>query len=416
MEISKTQITKLGVKIRRKLRVNEELLEEDIVRLQEYRTSFKNDLAPVFDILSKIGKQDRKDTIISFRIKRIESILSKIRREPTMALGNMGDIAGCRLIVYTENALQKIIKSISKNFIVKNTNDYITKPKEDGYTGYHFYVESPVNKNKLVEIQVRSIKTHSWASLVEIIDMLFDKKLKEGEKNDELRLFLRLLSLNKSEISLSEKAEIIKIDSVFGVYNKLLSVFLSNHLSIRKDWIELREFKDNNYFIIEVDKNNKSNILSFKDYEEAENIYFKMFLNNSDSNFVLTHIEKPNFKRICTAYASYILTRHNYLDDWNYFMRDILSEDLKNGNHKKITELTEFMKRNLDDRLDVLRSEIMYISTELDGWPEDKPLPTGIDEWNDEIEDRIKNVTELQNEMDGFIKKYKPGFWKKLLN
>lgn len=416
MKISKTQITKLGVKIRRKLRTNEVLLEDDIIKLQEYRTSFKDDLAPVFDIISKIGKQDRKDTIISFRIKRIESILSKIKREPTMALGNMGDIAGCRLIVYTDNALKKIIKSIEKNFIVKNVNDYISTPKEDGYNGYHFYVESPVNKNKLVEIQVRTIQTHSWASLVEIIDMLFDLKLKEGEENVQLKLLLKLLSLNKSEISLSEKAEIIKIDSVNNIYNKLLSVFLSNHLSIRKDWLALREFKDNNFFIIEVDKDNKSTILSFKRYEDAEDVYFKMFLNNSESNFVLTHIEKPNFKRICTAYASYILTRHNYLDDWNYYVRDVLSEDLKNGNHKKITELGEFIKRNLDDRLAVLNSEIMFISTEINGLSEDKSVPIGIEEWNEEIQDRIRNVEELKKEMNWFLKKYKPNFWTRLLN
>lgn len=414
MEISKSQITKLGVKIRRKLRNNEELTEDEIVRLQNYRTSFKNDLAPVFQILSKIGKQDRQDTIISFRIKRIESVLSKIKREPTMSLGNMGDIAGCRLIVYTDNAFKNIVKSIEKNFIVKKRNNYLLKPKEDGYTGYHFYVQSPINENKLVEIQVRTIRTHNWASLVEIIDMLFGLKLKEGEKNRELQEFLKLLSISKNEISLVEKARVIKIDTVHGVYNKLLAVFLSNHLSIRKDWLNLRKGQDGNYFIIEVDASNKSNIISFDCYEEAEKHYFKMFLNNGDSNFVLTHIEKPNFNRICTAYASYILTRHSYLDDWNSYTRDLLSDDLKNGDYKKFTEFGEFMKRNLEDRLGVLNSEILFISVEINDLPEGNEVPVGIDEWNEEISDRIKNVQILKKEVNSLLKKYKPNVWRKL--
>jgi hypothetical protein len=39
----------------------------------------------------------------------------------------------------------------------------------------------------------------------------------------------------------------------------------------------------------------------------------------TNPNFVLTHAEKPNFKRICIAYASYMLVNHDYLEDWNEF-------------------------------------------------------------------------------------------------
>ena len=418
MEISKSQINKLGVNIRRKLRAFEKLEDSDILNLQEYRTSFKEDLAPVFSILSKIVKQERRDTIISYRIKRIESILSKIKREPTMALGNMGDIAGCRLIIYSESNLFKVLQSIEKKFIVKFTNDYISKPKEDGYTGFHFYVESPRNKNKLVEIQVRTIQTHRWASLVEIVDMIYGLKLKEGEKNDKLEHFLKLLAIDKDLLNISQKAEIIRIDSELGIYNKLLAVFLNNNLSIRKDWVKLRESGDNNYFIIEVDSSNKSNIISFKDYEEAEKIYFKMFLNNTESNFVLTHIEKPTFNRICTAYSSYVLTRHNYLDDWSSFVRDLISEDLKNGQYKKLSEVEEFIKRNLKDRLSILTSEIAYLNEEINNVPESENLTEfqWMTEWNEEISERFKNVEDLKNEVNIFLKKYKPSNLKRTIN
>lgn len=93
---SKTQINKLGNEIRDLLSANEQIPQTSLDILQEFRTSYKSDVGTVFQILSNVSKKIRKDRIVSMRIKRIESILSKILRQPTMKLGNMGDIAGCR--------------------------------------------------------------------------------------------------------------------------------------------------------------------------------------------------------------------------------------------------------------------------------------------------------------------------------
>lgn len=122
--MTKSQINKLGREIRNKLKANESLSENDLLNLQTYRTSFKDDLSRIFYEISILSRNERKDGIVSFRIKRIESILSKIKREPTMALGNMGDIAGCRIILYSDTALHNLAKSINHKYIVKNFNDY----------------------------------------------------------------------------------------------------------------------------------------------------------------------------------------------------------------------------------------------------------------------------------------------------
>ncbi len=230
--MTKSQVNKLGKEIRRKLRENISLPEDELLNLQAYRTSFKDDLAPVFHEISNLSRNERKDSIVSFRIKRIESILSKIKREPTMSLGNMGDIAGCRVILYSENALENLVASIKKKYAVKNFNDYTVTPKEDGYTGYHLYIESPINQDKLLEIQLRTMTTHKWASLVEIIDVILNLKLKEGQKNEQLQKFLKLLSVKKELLTLDQKKEIIDIDSKFSIYKLLNEVFLKNYISI----------------------------------------------------------------------------------------------------------------------------------------------------------------------------------------
>lgn len=202
--LTKTQINKLGKSIRENIKNEDTIPVEDLEKLQEYRTSYKSDLSSVFGKIAEITKDNRKDNIISFRIKRIESILSKIKRQPTMSLGNMGDIAGCRILVHNENSISNLIEQIDKNFTITSFKNYLETPKEDGYRGYHLYIESPINKNKLIEIQIRTIKCHTWASMVEIIDILYNLKIKEGEHHPDFERFLILLS-RIEELTFDEK-------------------------------------------------------------------------------------------------------------------------------------------------------------------------------------------------------------------
>jgi ppGpp synthetase/RelA/SpoT-type nucleotidyltranferase len=71
-----------------------------------------------------------------------------------------------------------ISEKFKAEFNVKYVNNYLVNAKEDGYRGYHLYVESPIDRDKLIEIQLRTVTAHKWASLVEIIDILYNLKLK----------------------------------------------------------------------------------------------------------------------------------------------------------------------------------------------------------------------------------------------
>ena len=43
----------------------------------------------------------RKDLIVAERLKRLDSIINKLKREPSMSLWAMQDLGGCRFIVPT---------------------------------------------------------------------------------------------------------------------------------------------------------------------------------------------------------------------------------------------------------------------------------------------------------------------------
>ncbi|WP_418498114.1 hypothetical protein [Flagellimonas sp.] len=392
--------------IRRELRESENSSEDLLDKLQIYRTSFKDDLSEVFEKITDIAKSVRKDSIISFRIKRIESILSKIKRQPTMALGNMGDIAGCRILVYRSSSLQKVIEQLHQSFNVQDVNDYLKEVKEDGYRGYHLYIESPINKDKLIEIQVRTVESHKWASMVEIIDMIYGTKIKEGQEHPDFQKFLLLLS-DKSNLNISRKEEVIGIDNKYSIHSKLNEVFIKNHVKIRKDWLTISPYQ-NPYFIIEVDVNKTSNISSYSNYETAEKVYFEKFKENNESNFVLTHIEKPNFKRLCVAYASYVLIKHDYMNDWSIFTSDIIEYFIEKEDYDKIRFYRNYIQDNLNLQIDLLGSEFK----EMEDYRSQNSLDySGYEEWFGELKDRLSEIKKIATERQNDRKR---NFWSKM--
>ncbi|WP_421801087.1 RelA/SpoT domain-containing protein [Flagellimonas sp.] len=389
--MTKSQANKLGKSLRRNLNANEVPTSECLNNLQEYRTSFKDDVSSVFEKLAILAKETRKDSISSFRIKRIESILSKIKREPTMALGNMGDIAGCRVLLYSEFALKKLIEKIHLQFDVKYVNDYLENSKEDGYRGYHIYIYSPNNNSRLIEIQLRTIESHKWASMVEIIDILFNLKIKEGQTHKEFERF-HLLFANKKNLSLNEKKELIKIDIKHNIHSKLNEVFIKNHLKIWNEWINLNKKEDSNYFIIEVDENKTSNIISFDSYEIAESSYFTKFKESKNSHFVLTKIEKSNFKRICIAYASYVLIKHDYLEDWTLITNDIIDDLIEKKEREELIFFSKHIYRNMGEQIELIESELQEIKDYQNNEGFDYNAWT---EWLQELGARLQRIKEI---------------------
>mgnify|MGYP005995524361 CR=1 FL=1 len=388
--MTKSQVNKLGKEIRKCIK-EDNLPSIDLLdMLQDYRTSFKTDLSSVFETISDIAKSIRNDSITAFRIKRIESILSKIKRQPTMSLGNMGDIAGCRVLMYHEKSIPKLINELNKKFTVKHFNNYLQETKDDGYKGYHLYIESPINPNKLIEIQIRTVKSHKWASMVEIIDILYNLKIKEGQEHPDFERFLLLLS-KIEDLSFEEKKEVITIDDKYKVHSKFNEVFIKNNTKIRMDWF-CHIGKENNYFIIEVNKNKASNISSFESYEVAEKTYFDKFKLKDQSNFVLTHIEKPNFKRVCIAYASYVLINHDYLNDWYKIAEEILNQLIETKNQKEAELYKEYIQNNLKEQISLLNNEIDEIS---EYRKDETHSLDGFEEWLEEIKERLVDIAKI---------------------
>ncbi len=119
---------------------------------------------------------------IQHRIKSFDSIVEKCtRRGYELSLDsickNILDIAGIRIITPFRDdvySVVNILRHIPGIFILEE-KDYVTSPKENGYTSYHLQAQLEVfkigNGTKLVpvEIQVRDKAMDLWATTEHIV-------------------------------------------------------------------------------------------------------------------------------------------------------------------------------------------------------------------------------------------------------
>ncbi len=109
------------------------------------------------------------------------------------------DIAGCRVIVDTLEELELLSSLIIDHFNVaaNDVKDHISIAKEDGYRSRHFRVRRNTSQydGLRCEIQLRTRLQHSWATAVEVYDVISGSDLKIGKGSEEEHRLFKGLSL-----------------------------------------------------------------------------------------------------------------------------------------------------------------------------------------------------------------------------
>ena len=121
------------------------------------------------------NKYDSIDHVMT-RIKSPESILNKLKKdemEPTYKnlVSDINDIAGIRIICPLKSdifTIRKYIREFNDINVIKE-KDFVTHPKESGYTSYHMVVKVPVAIDNdismvKVEIQIRTMAMDFWST------------------------------------------------------------------------------------------------------------------------------------------------------------------------------------------------------------------------------------------------------------
>ncbi len=107
--------------------------------------------------------------IVGQRLKRLPTIIDKLRRHPNMALTTMQDVGGCRAVLPTQTAADALATDLNRQrrWEIVRSYDYVRQPKESGYRALHLITRKD---GRLIEIQLRTPSQHAWATLIDSAD------------------------------------------------------------------------------------------------------------------------------------------------------------------------------------------------------------------------------------------------------
>lgn len=142
----------------------EQAVEELKVKLKNLRNEFRR------------RKEHSPIEFVMGRLKSVNSIYNKANRLQFPIDENIAweirDIAGIRIICQFIDDIWTVVEMLRKRrdmriFLEK---DYVSKPKESGYRGYHLAVEYPIMTASgqvtiPVEIQIRTLGMNFWATI-----------------------------------------------------------------------------------------------------------------------------------------------------------------------------------------------------------------------------------------------------------
>ena len=227
MEISKKSIQKLGKRIRDE--IEEPTDRESLIK---YRNYFREPLVKINADLSGFINNLNMNYVLAGRLKRIKSIVRKLRRPSShnMDLSRMGDIAGTRVILNDISDQDKLVKKIQENFETEKIID-----RRDGDTNYravHILIKN--KESIIIELQVRTILQQLWADESETYGEQAKQEKFIDMKTRQIEIYLKDLS---QEIKKRESAKNAHSISLKGsvIYHKKLP-FGRKYENLRKSF------------------------------------------------------------------------------------------------------------------------------------------------------------------------------------
>lgn len=318
------QVSKAGedlIDIARMLKDNEKF-EAALDVLSYWRFSHEIPLSIAFGKLQEVAFKKDKNAIFAKRLKRFFSIVRKLDRFRSMKLKNMQDIGGCRAILTSEKKLTQIARDLKKmpefrhegKYRIKN---YIKNPKDDGYRSFHIVGKfaDVYGESKNIEIQLRTLLQHYWATALEIVDLFTDQALKSNQGNavwksffklvgeqfavmDDIHMFNTLSPHEKLErylIKIQDHNDLIicskKIKDHCDKLNVLkLLIAFSNSLKIIENKLDNNGDKETEFVLLKIDTIKKtvySELFSKEESKLAEEKYVKAEKEATSSNGIV---------------------------------------------------------------------------------------------------------------------------------
>lgn len=330
VEYSKRQINDAGDTIRKDNATDIEM-NVALEIIDNWRASHAYPLHVIYMHLRKMA-EGREDIVVVERLKRLESIVNKLKREKKMNLWRMQDLGGCRFIVPTVEEVFSNVEKIKSSRIrheYKNEYDYINNPKLSGYRSFHLVYKfhsdknETYNNNMLIEIQFRTHLQHIWATALETMGLFTKQELKAGKGDEYAKRFFVLVSSlfalreclpvvpGTSEDKVELISEIKQLDREYHILDKLKAIRVA--IDHEKD----TKFNKNGYYLLRLDYNKSMLKIWYfmpSAIEDANNVYTAIERNRSKTGIDAVLVRAESFNTLKTAYPNYFADIGEFVD------------------------------------------------------------------------------------------------------
>jgi ppGpp synthetase/RelA/SpoT-type nucleotidyltranferase len=200
---SKSQINKAG----QILAKGENVTEEEAWWARDLADRWRACHAyPINTFQSTLRRKIKKyygEIIVAQRLKRMPTIVDKLKRFPAMQLTTMQDIGGVRAVLGRVDDVVTLAKEYRESRFEHELIDeknYIQNPRdEDGYRSLHLIYKyrnkmHPSYDGLRIELQIRTKLQHTWATAVETMGTLLGQALKSRQGDKEWLDFFAIVS------------------------------------------------------------------------------------------------------------------------------------------------------------------------------------------------------------------------------
>ncbi|CUU89859.1 GTP pyrophosphokinase yjbM [Campylobacter hyointestinalis] len=310
MRVSNTAVRKAGLSLK-----NNSATKEDLDAISTFRS---NHIQLMKMLVKTISKKLPKPLFIARRLKRLSSIQAKLQRFEGMCLDRMQDIGGVRAVFRNNNEVKQFVENIKEVYLGKRSvleivkeNDYITRPKADGYRSYHIIFKYNGKIDEVngyhIELQLRDLLQHYWATAVEILALRSSTNIKAGYGDEHFKRFFWLCA----ELFAGAKEHKYEIRELDKKHNIL---FLLKGLNVVADKLEKAGNEESLYLMVLDAKDGILKLTAFSKSEQllAQAMYQSMETNDSMQS-VLVSID--SIKKLKKAYPNYFLDAKNFIKE-----------------------------------------------------------------------------------------------------
>ena len=306
-------------------------IQFDISVVENWRASHNHPLNAFYVTLKNRATKVSVKALPAQRIKRLSSIAKQLYFEKDMKLSQMQDIGGCRAVMPTIADVNRLLETYNANPVTHLRNkekdkNYISEPRDTGYRGIHLKFKYTGKGRSVpwdglkIEIQLRTLLQHKWATAVEAAGTFTNQALKSNLGSKE---WLRFFALMSSVFALREGCALVPETPntheelcmeirTLNEQHHIQAVFAQYHKIIPK----LKGARNAKYFLITLDPiKRETTIKGFKDgesqkanaeYTSLEQAYLK-----NPTQVVLVQV--ANVNALGRAYPNYFLDTQDFL-------------------------------------------------------------------------------------------------------